>query len=177
MAELRERRTCANISAALKITQADNNAKLGRDSWKNIFFFLLKSSGVKDGIVMRVTPGNKWSSQSVKNILLILQRYAIIPSDTSLGGGGGGAWCVWEMTALCGSESQMLGTGTRLVQTGDGRQPAPSPDGRCECLRVNQPRLMQQSSRAGYTLNGNTFWAHISKSWLSTTCTRVSAPT
>lgn len=62
---LREKRTCANISAALKITQADDNAKLGRDSWKchvNIFiyfFFLLKCSGVKDDILTRVTPGNK----------------------------------------------------------------------------------------------------------------------
>lgn len=53
-------------------------------------------------IVTRVTSGNKWSGQSVKNIL-ILQRFALIPSDTFLWG-----WSIWEMTALCMTEAQIL---------------------------------------------------------------------
>lgn len=53
-------------------------------------------------IVTRVTSGNKWSGQSVRNILILL-RFAIIPSDTFLWG-----WSIWKMTALCVSEAQIL---------------------------------------------------------------------
>lgn len=66
-------------------------------------------------VVTGVTSGNKWSGQSVKNILILL-RFAIIPSDTFLWG-----WSIWEMTALCVSETQILAWwALSRSQTGDG---------------------------------------------------------
>lgn len=85
---------------------------------------------------------------SLSRTFLIPLRYPIIPSDTFLGG-----WCIWEMTALCMSETQMLrrGQGSSRYETGDN----PSRSGRCECLHVNQLSVALWRSQAGYRPAGN----------------------
>ena len=82
---------------------------------------------------------------SLSRTSLIPRRYPIIPSDTFLGG-----WCIWEMTALCMSETQNALVGDRACPD-TSQETTDSPNGTCGRLLVNHLSVALWSCSAGYT--------------------------